>query len=105
MPARYIALAKAEEKLHNSKKAVAALENAYELDPNVATLRQILAIYEGENDTEAAAAVMARIETQIARDNAAKRKRLSKSASKQVSKTGKTSKMRVKSRRTDKIAG
>ncbi len=105
VPARYIALAKAEEKLHNSKKAVAALENAYELDPNVATLRQILAIYEAENDAEAAAAVMARIETQIARDNAAKRKRLSKNTSKQVSKTGKTPKMRVKSRRTGKIAG
>ena len=50
VPARYIALAKAEEKLGNYKKAVDALESAYELDPNVATLRQILAIYESNGD-------------------------------------------------------
>ena len=35
-----IALAKAEEKLGNTRKAIEALENAFELDPNVATLRQ-----------------------------------------------------------------
>ena len=45
VPARYIALAKAEEKLGRTKKAVEALENAYELDPKVTTLRQILALY------------------------------------------------------------
>ena len=48
VPARYIALAKAEEKLGNNKKAISALENAYELDPKTSTLRQILAIYENE---------------------------------------------------------
>ena len=73
VPARYIALAKAEEKLGNYRKAVEALENAYELDPSVATLRQILAIYESTDDTEAATATMARIEEQIARDSAAKK--------------------------------
>ena len=73
--ARYIALAKAEEKLGSPKKAIEALENAYELDPNVATLRQILAIYETMEDAEAMAAVTARIEEKIAEDNAAKRKR------------------------------
>ena len=78
VPARYIALAKAEEKLGNSKKAIEALENAYELDPNVATLRQILAIYEANGDVEAATMVTARIEEQITRDNIAKRKRLAK---------------------------
>ncbi len=78
VPARYIALAKAEEKLGNAKKAVEALENAFELDPSVSTLRQILAIYENTGDTEAATAVTARIEEQIVKDNEAKQKRTSK---------------------------
>ena len=76
VPARYIALAKAEEKLGRPKKAVEALENAYELDPKVATLRQILAIYEDAGDTELATATSARIEEQIIKDNEIKRKRV-----------------------------
>ena len=76
VPARYIALAKAEEKLGRAKKAVEALENAYELDPKVATLRQILTIYEDSGDTEAATATAARIEEQIIKDNEVKRRRL-----------------------------
>lgn len=76
VPARYIALAKAEEKLGRTKKAVEALENAYELDPKVTTLRQILAIYEAAGDVEAATATAARVEAQIAKDNAAKAKRV-----------------------------
>lgn len=75
VPARYIALAKAEEKLGRTKKAVEALENAYELDPKATTLRQILAIYEADGNTEAATATAARIEEQIIKDNAAKVKR------------------------------
>ena len=75
VPARYIALAKAQEKLGSTKKAVEALENAYELDPKVSTLRQILALYEAAEDAEAATATAARIEEQIAKDNAAKAKR------------------------------
>lgn len=75
VPARYMALAKAEEKLGNTKKAIGALENAYELSPSVATLRQILAIYEASGDTEAATATTARIEEQIARDNEMKNRR------------------------------
>lgn len=82
VPARYIALAKAEEKLGRPKKAVEALENAYELDPKVATLRQILAIYEDSGDTELATATSARIEEQIIRDNEVKRKRVLASAKK-----------------------
>ena len=78
VPARFIALAKAEEKLGKVKKAVEALENAYELDPSVNTLRQILAIYENDGDTEAATATAARIEEQIAKDNAIKRKKMLK---------------------------
>ncbi len=75
VPSRYIALAKAEEKLGRPKRAIEALENAYELDTSVSTLRQILAIYEGMNDEEAIAATTARIEEQITKDNAAKKKR------------------------------
>lgn len=80
VPSRYIALAKAEEKLGSFGKAIEALENAYELDPSVSTLRQILALYESNGDTEAATATTARIEEQIMRDNAAKKKRRLKAA-------------------------
>ena len=76
VPTRYIALAKAEEKLGNTKKAIDALENAYELDPKVSTLREILAIYEESDNAEAATATTARIEKQIIMDNEAKRKRM-----------------------------
>lgn len=87
---RYIALAKAEEKMGRTKKAVEALENAYELDPKISTLRQILAIYEASGDSEAATSTAARIETQIARDNEVKKKRLTVRGSKAVkSKTAK----------------
>lgn len=75
VPTRYVALAKAEEKLGNYKKAIDALESAYELDPTVAMLRQILAIYELAQDNEAIMATTARIEEQIMRDNEAKKKR------------------------------
>lgn len=97
VPARFMALAKAEEKLGNTKKAIEALENAYELDPTVATLRQILMIYETSGDTEAATATTARIEEQIARDNAAKRKRARKGSTGVSAKSnrGATTKSRV----------
>ncbi|MBQ2660857.1 tetratricopeptide repeat protein [Candidatus Saccharibacteria bacterium] len=75
VPARYIALAKAEEKMGRPKRAVEALENAYELDPKVTTLRQILAIHESMGDSEAATVTAARIEEQITKDNEARRKR------------------------------
>lgn len=75
VPSRYIALAKAEEKLGRPKKAVEALESAYELDPKVSTLRDILAIYEESGDTESATATSARIEVQITKDSQAKKRR------------------------------
>ena len=74
IPARYIALAKAQEKLGNNKKAIEALESAFELDPKVTTLRQILAIHEESGDTESATTTMARIEEQIAKDNDRKKR-------------------------------
>ena len=94
VPSRYIALAKAEEELGNTKKAIAALENAFELDPKVSTLRQILAIYESAGDAESATATAARIEEQIIRDSEAKKKRiLAETKHSAVSKT--TTKSRV----------
>lgn len=66
VPARFIALAKARERLGQIKGAVDALESAYELDHSTNTLRQILAIHEATGDTEALADVTARIEAQIA---------------------------------------
>lgn len=65
VPARFIALAKAEEKLGNRKSALEALESAYELDRSTTTLRQILAIHEAAGDTEAIAATTARIKEQL----------------------------------------
>lgn len=75
VPARYIALAKAEEKLGKRKKAIEALENAYELDPKVTTLHQMLRIYEDMDDMEGATAMSARIEAQIAKENEVKRRK------------------------------
>ncbi|MBR3386262.1 tetratricopeptide repeat protein [Candidatus Saccharibacteria bacterium] len=92
VPARYIALAKAEEKLGNYKRAVEALENAYELDPSVAVLRQILAIYETTGDTEKATATTARIEEQVARDGKIKQRRSSLRSAAKVPKATKLAK-------------
>lgn len=75
VPARYIALAKAEEKLGRPKRAIEALENAFELDPKVSILRQILAIYEENGDAEAVSATAARIEEQIIKETNMKKKR------------------------------
>lgn len=66
VPARYIALAKAREKLGHPKSAVEALETAYNLDHSTNTLRQILAIHESTGDAAAIADITARIESQIA---------------------------------------
>ena len=78
IPARFIALAKAHEKLGNRKEAIAALENAYELDHSLSTLRQILAIHEQTEDVEAITATTARIEAQIAEEAEAKTKKKAK---------------------------
>ncbi len=49
-PGRYIALAKAQEKLGNRKQAIESLETAYELMPSTTTLRHLLEIYENAED-------------------------------------------------------
>ena len=90
VPTRYIALAKADEKLGRQKKAIEALENAYGLDPKVSTLRQILAIYEDMGDAEAATAMAARIEEQIAKDNKAREKRANSRTTRTINRTARS---------------
>ena len=51
-PARYIAYAKALEKLGERGKAVEALETAYSLNPSTVVLRHLLEIYENAEDFE-----------------------------------------------------
>lgn len=68
LPARYIALSKAQEKMGQRKDAIASLESAYELDHATSTLRQILALYEAAGDTAAIAATTARIEKRLSED-------------------------------------
>lgn len=101
VPARYIALARAEEKLGRPKKAVDALESAYELDPKIATLKQILEIYENSGDTEAATAMSARIEAQIAKEAEVKRRRATARAIKAMRVAGNTN--RNSSKTTAKV--
>ncbi len=69
VPARFIALAKAEERLGKNKAAIDSLEKAYQLDHSANTLRLILAIYEAIGDTEGLANTTARIEAQIAENS------------------------------------
>lgn len=71
IPARHIALAKAYEMLGRPKDALESLENAFELDHNVATLRQMLTIYQELGDQESVMATTARIEKQLT-ENASK---------------------------------
>lgn len=68
VPARYIALSKAQEKLGQRKQAIESLEKSYKLDEKVSTLRQILTLYEEAGDAEEVAATTARIEAKMAED-------------------------------------
>ena len=78
VPARFIALAKSEEKLGHRKAAVEALESAYALDHSISTLRHILSIYEDMGDAENIQIVTARIEQQVAEDELKKKQELAK---------------------------
>ena len=66
IPARFIALAKAKEKLGHRKEAIEALESAYELEASTTTFRQILALYEAAGDKEGVEETMLRINNQLA---------------------------------------
>ena len=61
-PGRYIAYAKALEKLGERSKAIEALETAYSLNPSAVILRHLLEIYENNGDEENAELVRQRIE-------------------------------------------
>lgn len=73
VPTRYIALAKAEERMGNRKNAIEALEQAYSLDPSISILKQILAIHKDAQDEEGIAATNARIEALITENEHKKR--------------------------------
>ena len=64
--ARFIALAKAEEKLGKRREAIDALESAYELEASTTTLRQILALYEASGDEAGIEDTTLRINNQLA---------------------------------------
>ncbi len=61
-PGRYIAYAKALEKLGERNKAIEALETAYSLNPSAVVLRHLLEIYENSEDAENAQLTRERIE-------------------------------------------
>ena len=86
VPARFIALAKSEEKLGHRKAAVEALESAYALDHSISTLRHILSIYEDMGDAENIQIVTARIEQQVAEDELKKKQELAKKQKRTVTK-------------------
>ncbi len=79
-PGRYIAYAKALEKLGERNKAIDALETAYSLNPSTVVLRHLLEIYENIEDFENVEITKHRIEElQIERaklEEKAKRKAL-----------------------------
>ena len=86
VPARFIALAKSEEKLGHRKAAVEALESAYALDHSISTLRHILSIYEDMGDAENIQIVTARIKQQVAEDELKKKQELAKKQKRTVTK-------------------
>ncbi len=73
VPARFIALSKAQEKIGNRKAALEALESAYSLDSSLSTLKLILAIHEANNNEEEIENTKTRIEAQLLRDQQKKK--------------------------------
>ncbi|MDO4527897.1 MAG: tetratricopeptide repeat protein [bacterium] len=63
---RYLALAKALEKLGRRAEAIDALESAYEIDAATPILRQILALYEASGDQEGIENTRLRLNNQLA---------------------------------------
>ena len=108
-PGRYIAYAKALEKLGERSKAVEALETAYSLNPSTVILRHMLEIYENSNDTESAEHVRERIEKlqieKAATETKAKpAKRIIRRTNKNT-KTTETTEAKPKTKRTRIIVG
>ena len=71
-PGRYIAYAKALEKIGERHKATEALETAYSLNPSTVVLRHLLELYENASDVENIELTRKRIdELQAAKEQAA----------------------------------
>ena len=79
-PGRYIAHAKALEKLGQRNKAIEQLETAYSLNPTTVILRHMLELYENNNDEEGVANTKRRIE-ELQAARAAKAEKDKKAAS------------------------
>ena len=88
-PGRYIAYAKALEKLGERSKAIDALETAYSLSPSTVVLRHLLEIYENSEDAENAELTRQRIE-QLQLEKAAAEAKNSKPVKRAVRKAAKT---------------
>lgn len=90
-PGRYIAYAKALEKLGQRKEAIKQLEVAYSLNPTTVILRHMLEIYENAEDYENIEATKHRIEDlQTQRALIQAREEKAKAAKKQAAKEAKT---------------
>jgi tetratricopeptide (TPR) repeat protein len=88
-PGRYIAYAKALEKLGERSKAIEALETAYSLGPSTVILRHLLEIYENVDDQDNAELTRQRIET-LQLEKAAAEAKNSKVAKKAVRRATRT---------------
>jgi tetratricopeptide (TPR) repeat protein len=72
LAARYIAYAKVQEKMGDSKKMVTSLEKAVELEPNTQSLRILADAYERTGDMELAEGIKKKIHKIIVPQNAPK---------------------------------
>lgn len=102
-PGRYIAHAKALEKLGQRNKAIEQLETAYSLNPTTVILRHMLELYENNNDEEGVANTKRRIEElQAARAAKAEKEKKAASNSGQAKREARrTAKVAAKTARQD----
>lgn len=102
-PGRYIAHAKALEKLGQRDKAIEQLETAYSLNPTTVILRHMLELYENNNDEEGVANTKRRIEElQAARAAKAEKEKKAASNSGQAKREARrTAKVAAKTARQD----
>ena len=73
LAARHIAYAKVQEKLGNTTKTVAALEEAVKLEPSVQSLKLLADAYEQSGETEKAKAIRQRVNRRTVTSTAPKR--------------------------------
>ena len=100
-PGRYIAYAKALEKIGERHKATEALETAYSLNPSTVVLRHLLELYENAGDVDNIELTRKRIdELQLAKEQAATK--ATKTKHRIVRRTPKATKPATKERATRK---